>query len=436
MLLIGIIVFVEIVWHLTIRKISQTMLKKLFTIAILNFMLAHHIHAAQIEVCQTCPISSLRQAIHIANNGDIILIQPGVYKEGNIEVNKSLTLKGIDYPILDGNDSDEILTITADSVIVEGIEFHNAGKSHLKDLAAIRIRKGKYFVILNNYIIDAYFGIYIEHGSYGLIEGNTVIGLAKNEASSGNAIHAWYAQHLEISSNYLKGHRDGIYLEFVNNSMIVNNLSKNNLRYGLHFMFSNDDEYQCNKFQDNGAGVAVMFSKRIEMLNNLFEQNWGTAAYGLLLKEIYDANIAGNQFIQNTVGIFLEGATRIEYRYNQFYNNGWAIQMTGGCLDNNFIYNNFESNTLDMVVNSRVNNNTLNNNYWSEYTGYDLDRDGFGDIPFRPVKLYSYVLTQSPESIILLRSFFIDLLNFSEKVSPALTPQDVADYSPLINRIS
>lgn len=412
------------------------MFKKLFIIATLNFMLAHHIQAALIEICQNCPISSLRQAIYIAKNNDIILIQPGIYQERNVEVNKSVILRGIGYPILDGGEKDEILTIIADSVTVEGIEFRNAGKNNLKDLAAIRVRKGKYFKISNNHIINSYFGIYIEHGGYGLIEGNTVIGLAQNEASSGNAVHAWYAEHLEISSNYLKGHRDGIYLEFVNNSIVVNNFSENNLRYGLHFMFSNDDEYQCNKFYNNGAGVAVMFSKRIEMLNNFFERNWGTAAYGLLLKEIYDANIVDNQFVQNTVGIFLEGATRIKYRHNQFFNNGWAIQMTGGCLDNNFTYNNFESNTLDMVVNSRVNNNIFNNNYWSEYTGYDLDRNGFGDIPFRPVKLYSYVLTQSPESIILLRSFFIDLLNFSEKVSPAFTPQDVADYSPLMNKIS
>ena len=412
------------------------MFKELFISIILIFSLLHQARAGTIEVCQTCPVQSVRAAIRQANNGDEILIQPGIYKEGNIEVNKSITLRGIGYPVLDGNIADEILTITADSVVVEGIEFRNAGKSHLKDLAAIRVRKGKFFTIRGNRIIDAFFGIYIEHGSNGLIEGNTVIGTAKDEMSGGNAIHAWYAEHLEISSNYLKGHRDGIYLEFVHNSTIVNNLSEYNIRYGLHFMFSNDDHYTCNTFRKNGAGVAVMFSKRIDMWENLFEQNWGSAAYGLLLKEIYDANITDNQFIQNTIGIFLEGATRIEYRNNTFQRNGWAIQMTGGCLDNTFTKNNFRSNTLDMVVNSRVNNNTFNGNYWSEYTGYDLDHDGRGDVPFRPVKLYSYVLTQSPESIVLLRSFFIDLLNFSEKVSPVLTPQDVLDHSPLMQPIS
>ena len=128
----------------------------------------------------------------------------------------------------------------------------------------------------------------------------------------------------------------------------------------------------------------------------------------------------------------MEGAARIQYQNNQFRNNGWAVQMSGGCLDNNFTANNFESNTLDLVVNSQVNNNTFDGNYWSEYSGYDLNHDGIGDVPHRPVKLFSYVLSQSPESIVLLRSFFIDLMNLAEKISPVLTPADVLDNKPLM----
>ena len=92
----------------------------------------------------------------------------------------------------------------------------------------------------------------------------------------------------------------------------------------------------------------------------------------------------------------------------------------------------FSNNTLDLVVSSNVNNNTFNRNYWSEYAGYDLDRDGVGDVPHRPVKLFSYIIDRTPEAMILLRSFFIDLINFSEKVSPVLTPDNVTDESPLM----
>src|SRR5690606_28305220 len=119
-----------------------------------------------------------------------------------------------------------------------------------------------------------------------------------------------------------------------------------------------------------------------------------------------------------------------------FRRNGWAVQMSGGCLDNHFTQNNFITNTLDLVVHGRINNNTFDGNYWSEYNGYDLDRDGTGEVPHRPVKLYSYLLGKSPESIMLLRSFFVDLLNFAEKISPVFTPADVEDRKPLMRAVT
>jgi nitrous oxidase accessory protein len=393
------------------------------------------IRGASLEVCADCRLTTLQAAVTAAQSGDVIYLLPGEYHESNIRIDKPLRIIGRGMPVLDGNLTEEILTIEADSVHIEGIEFRNAGKSHIKDLAAIRIKRHDHFTIRNNRIINALFGIYVEKGKYGLIEDNTLIGEAVHEMSSGNAIHCWYAEYLTIRNNYIQQYRDGIYLEFVNKSEILDNVSERNIRYGLHFMFSNENRYACNTFRNNGAGVAVMFSKKIQIHDNVFAYNWGQASYGLLLKEIYDADIRDNLFLHNTIGILLEGSTRMQYTQNVFQGNGWGIQMSGGCLDNVFTRNNFLSNTLDLVINSRVNNNTFNGNFWSEYSGYDLNRDGVGDVPHRPVKLFSYIQAQSPESIVLLRSFFIDLLNFSEKVSPVFTPENVLDQNPLMQAI-
>ncbi|MDX1629079.1 MAG: nitrous oxide reductase family maturation protein NosD, partial [Fulvivirga sp.] len=72
---------------------------------------------------------------------------------------------------------------------------------------------------------------------------------------------------------------------------------------------------------------------------------------------------------------------------------------------------------------------------WNEYAGYDLNKDGIGDVPHRPVKLFSYVVTRSESSIILLRSLFIDLLNFAEKVTPVFTPETLVDEQPLMKPV-
>ena len=93
------------------------------------------------------------------------------------------------------------------------------------------------------------------------------------------------------------------------------------------------------------------------------------------------------------------------------------------------------NNALDLSYNSKINSNSFENNYWSEYAGYDLDRNGVGDIPYRPVKLFSYIAHNTPETIILLRSMFVDIINFSEKVSPVFTPDNLVDSNPLMHRI-
>jgi nitrous oxidase accessory protein len=148
------------------------------------------------------------------------------------------------------------------------------------------------------------------------IENNHITSYGKIELQSGNGIHCWKSDSMEIAGNYIRGHRDGIYFEFVTNSIIRRNFSEKNIRYGLHFMFSNSDSYLANTFKNNGAGVAVMYSYNVRMLFNNFSDNWGDAAYGLLLKEIRDSKIEGNYFERNTSGVYLEGASRIQMKNN------------------------------------------------------------------------------------------------------------------------
>ena len=199
-------------------------------------------------------------------------------------------------------------------------------------------------------------------------------------------------------------------------------------------MFSDNDVYQDNTFENNGAGVAVMFSKKIKMLRNVFKENWGTASYGLLLKEINDAEIEKNTFELNTIGINIEGSNRISYKNNTFKNNGWAIKVRGACYGNKFLKNNFLYNSFDISYNTKVNDNVFENNYWTSYTGYDLDKNGIGDIPYRPVKLFSYIVNRTPETIVLLRSLFISMIDFSEKVSPVFTPDNLMDKNPSMKK--
>lgn len=386
----------------------------------------------QIQVCPSCNLSDLEQAIEHARVNDTIIVEPGSYAAHNLAIDKPLTLIGRKGAILDGGGESYVFRLLADSITVSGFELINSGRSFTKDYAAIYTSGAANFQIINNAISASFFGILLEKSRHGVIQGNTVTGKSTREDQSGNGIHLWNCKGIEISDNEVFGMRDGIYLEFVDSSNIHHNYTHNNVRYGLHFMFSNHDAYTNNTFENNGAGVAVMFSKWIVMRENRFLENWGAASYGLLLKEIYDGEVVNNLFEENTIAIFIDGSTRINYKKNTFRQNGWAIKVSGGCYLNHFMQNNFIGNAFDVSYNSRMNDNSFDHNYWSDYNGYDLDKDGIGDVPYRPVKLFSYIVNNTPETIILLRSLFVDIINFSEHVSPVFTPDDLQDSTPSI----
>ena len=395
-----------------------------------------HLQAQTIKVCSSCSVKTIKEGIALAQDGDTIIIKKGIYKEHKLITHKSIHIIGKGNPIIDGENKESVFKINANNFSIEGLTIINVGVSYTKDFSGIYVLDSKHFTIKNNILKNVFFGILIEKARYGAIENNKISSHATDEFSSGNGIHLWHSKQMKIINNEVSGLRDGIYFEFVEHSTIHDNKSHNNIRYGMHFMFSHYDEYYRNEFKDNGAGVAVMFSNHVKMHNNTFHFNWGPASYGLLLKEIYDTEIENNVFNQNTVGINIENCSRIKYQHNKFLRNGWAVKFSGGCYNNVFKANNFLENSFDLSYSSSVNNNKFEKNYWSDYNGYDLNKDGIGDVPFRPVKLFSYIVGNTPESIILLRSLFVDIINFSEKVSPVFTPDNLTDVKPLMHKIN
>ncbi|WP_276498979.1 nitrous oxide reductase family maturation protein NosD [Pontibacter litorisediminis] len=390
-----------------------------------------------LKVCKTCSFTSVKQAVQKASIGDTILIDGGTYQEAGIEVDKPLAILGENNPVIDSNFKGQILTVLADDVTIQGLTLKNIATSYTRDDAAIRVIQRSNVRILNNTILNTYFGIYLQYSENIAVKGNVVRGEKgdKTESALGNAIHVYYTDEVEITGNHVQGHRDGIYLEVAKNSKVHRNISQNNQRYGMHFMFSNGNTYTYNTFRNNGAGVAVMYTDDVRMEHNTFEDNWGAAAYGLLLKDIRDSVIRNNTFRRNTTAIYMESSNRLDIQHNNFERNGWAIKLLTSSLDNTFRRNNFTGNSFDVSTNGPNQLNHFENNYWEKYTGYDLNKDGVGDVPYRPVSLYSMLVERVPPSVMFMRSFMVDLLDNMEKVLPSIIPENLVDKKPLMKRI-
>lgn len=383
-----------------------------------------------IVVSPSGTVATVTAALSLANDGDTIRVRAGTYREPTLVIAKRVTLLGEGSPVLRAGGPRGILLVTADDVTVRGFTLRDVAPAFVDDPAAIRVENARGCSIDHNRVENAFFGIYLARVNDCVIADNVIRASGTRETEAGNGIHLWTSRRITVARNDIRGQRDGIYFEFVHDSDVRDNTSADNLRYGLHFMYSDDCRYVANTFRHNGSGVAVMYTRNVAMRGNRFEHNAGAASYGLLLKEISDARLENNTFLENTVALFADGANRIQAVGNRFSGNGWAVRLDASTVGGRFARNTFLRNTFDVATNSRAPSTTFEGNYWDEYRGYDLDRDGVGDVPFRPVRLFSVIVEDRPMALVLARSTFATLLDASERAIPSLTPERVMDARP------
>ena len=406
-----------------------------FLLSLLFFISAVTLQAQVVNVGKKFPIKTIKQGLAVAKSGDTVKVHSGIYKEGNILIDKKIVFIGIDHPTIDGEKKYEVISVKHDSVVVDGFKIIRSSSASLSEPSAIKVYAKKHILIQNNILNDNFFGIYLENCAFVIVKNNVIKAYEVEEQKIGNGVHCWKSSNIQVIGNTIIGHRDGVYFEFVSESIVWRNISDHNKRYGLHFMFSNSNSYITNIFRNNGAGVAVMYSKRVKMFNNIFEKNRGNGTYGLLLKDISDSYMFNNKFIDNTIAIYSEGSIRIKIEKNEFLNNGWAFKIQANSMDNEIVNNNFKGNTFDMATNGTLVMNTFDSNYWDKYEGYDLNKDGIGDVPYHPLSLFAVLVESTPSTMLLYRSFMITLLDKSEKVLPSITPDNFIDNSPLMKSL-
>ena len=393
----------------------------------------------RVVVSPSGEIRTIADGIRAVAAGGEVVVRAGTYREPTIVIDRPVRIVGEGWPTVDGEWLHELVRVAADDVTIRGMRFTRVGASMTEDRAAIRVTLRHGCVIERNRFDDTFFGVYLEKASDCRITDNVFVGRARpgTESTSANAIHLWSARDVLIARNTIRGHRDGIYFEFVRATRVEDNRSEDNVRYGLHFMYSDSCDYVRNTFRRNGSGVAVMYTRVVRMTGNHFLDNRGGAAYGLLLKEIGDPVLVGNEFARNTVGLMADGATRLVAEHNEFRDNGWAVRLMANVQDGRFVANDFAGNTFDVASNGGSGDAaSFDGNWFDEYHGYDLDRDGRGDVAHRPVRLFSLLVARYEPALVLQHSTFVALLDGAERAIPSLTPRTLADPHPAMQPVA
>jgi len=375
---------------------------------------------------------ALRAAVTAARAGDVLLLMPGRHA-GPVVISRPLVLRGAKGAVVDGGGSGRVITVDAPDVTVEGLTVTGSGLDLSTEDAGIFITpRGEGARIEGNRIIDNLIGVYLKGPQSAEVRANVIEGrrdLRVNER--GNGVQMWNTPGSVVIDNKFRYGRDGIFVTTSRDNRLVHNDFRD-LRFAVHYMYTNDSEISDNRSVGNHIGYALMYSHRLRVTGNVSS---GDRDRGLLLNYANDSEIAGNRVSGVEKCVFIYNANGNRIRHNHFEGCDIGVHFTAGSEGNDIYGNSFiGSRTQVKYVGTRHLewSHEGKGNYWSDNTAFDLDGDGVGDRPYRPNGLVDHVLWRHPRAKLLLGSPAMQVLAWVQSAFPGLHPGGVTDSAPLM----
>jgi nitrous oxidase accessory protein len=422
---------------------------------------------ANAETLEAAPGEPLQAALDRARPGDIVELAPGDYK-GAIRIDRPVVLAGLPGATLDGGGAGNVITVTVPDVTIRGLTIRGSGRDLQAMNSGIFLEKtAERAVVENNRLEGNLFGIYVHGAAGSRVERNVVEGLRGGSRSeTGNGVSLWNAPDVTIAGNTFRFGRDGIFTIASRKDRFINNRFEQ-VRFAVHYMYTNDSEVNGNISIGNRVGYAIMYSNRLVIRNNISDRD---SDYGILFNYANYAEIDGNWVaggpLDNIAGGREEGAdgergmvpeTRsastpglrrgpekcvfiYNTHFNRFRNNwfercGIGVHFTAGSEGNEITGNAFVGNRNQVKY---VGTRDLDwsrggrGNYWSDNPAFDLNGDGIADTAYRPNDLVDRVLWTAPSAKVLINSPAVQVLRWAQAQFPALYPGGVVDSHPLI----
>lgn len=375
---------------------------------------------------------SLAAALARAAPGDTLRLLAGRHV-GNFVITTPLHLVGDEGAVLDGEGRGRVLTLDAPGARVTRLVVTGSGlRLDREDAGIFLTARARGAMVEDSRILDTLIGIDVKGAADAVVRRNSIVGrtdLRVNER--GNGIQVWNAPGTVVEANSIRHGRDGIFVTTSKNNLFANNMFRD-VRYAIHYMYTEDSEIVGNRSFGNDVGYALMYSRRLEVVDNLSS---GDRDHGFMLNYVLYSDIRGNRAIGAEKCVFMYNANINRFSGNRFEGCATGIHFTAGSERNTITGNAFVGNrnqvkyvgtrSLDWSSEGR-------GNYWSDDPNFDLDGDGIGDRPYRPNDIVDRLVWAHPESMLLLKSPAIELLRGLQSRLPALMPGGVVDSAPLM----
>jgi nitrous oxidase accessory protein len=410
------------------------------TLAGAVLLLAPAVPAETLEVGPLARHRSIGAALLAAAPGDTVLVRAGTYAE-RLVIDRPLTLMGEAGVVVDGGGTGTVVLVQKGPTVVRGLVLHGSGSSLVEEDAGIKIVATPDCEVADCRVSDALFGIMVRSGARARLRRCHVTGKDLPAPRQGDGIRLQDAPDSIVEDCVVERSRD--FAIWQSNGCLARRNQVRGCRYGLHYMYCDDNVFDDNVFADNQTGGAIMYSRRLTLRRNRFSGARGPSAYGLLIKVGDDVLAERNWFVDNTRGVFLEDspsarAATCTLRDNVIAGNDAGISLQASVARVLFTGNALVANRVQVEVLGTVRReaNTWSEggrgNYWSDYVGFDADGDGIGDTPHCVEQFFEDLAERWPGAGLLRLGPAAQALESAARAFPIVKARPAAtDPSPL-----
>jgi len=369
---------------------------------------------------------ALAAALAGAPPGAVLALAPGHYR-GPLVIDRPVTLWGPPDAVVRSDGTGTTIEVKAAGVSLLGFTVEGSGRRFEDTDAAVHLR-GDDARVEGLRVTGALFGIAASGVHRARIAGNEVVGSGLPDFGlRGDAIRLWEVRDSVVAGNHVTDSRDTV-VWYSNGNKIINNVGRR-CRYSLHFMFSQYNLVENNRYYDNTVGIYVMYTDGVILRNNLVSHATGATGMGIGFKEASSALVEGNDIIYCATGMGsdlspFQPGTQIWIRNNRIAYNGVGILFNSDRSGNVVTDNAFEGNLTQVAVNGAgtANKNEWRGNYWDDYQGFDRNRDGRGDSPYELYTHADRIWMETPHARFFKNAPLMEALDFLEQLAPFSTP--------------
>jgi nitrous oxidase accessory protein len=383
---------------------------------------------ARPSACQEVTAGSALQVfLDAAQAGSALCLAPGEYA-GPLRIGAGVTLWGPRDAVIRSSGTGTTIRLEADGASLLGITVDGSGgRFDLVD-AAVRI-EGTGVRVEGVRIRNAVFGLLAEKSRQVVLRGNEVEGSPEQTLGMrGDGIRLWETSDSRVEDNVVRDSRDVVIWYSSRNLLLRNRIERG--RYGTHLMFSHGNRIEGNRYVGNVTALFVMYSRDVQIHDNLLADSGGAAGMGLGIKESGNLDVRRNRFIHNTIGIYLDTSPLYEDDRNVFEDNFFRLGDAGVVFHSSEVRNAFLANDFrDLQVSVRVEGGgdalgvTWRGNYFDDYAGYDLDGDGVGDLPYEFRSLTSELIARVPALAFFHGTPALGLVEAMGRIVPLFEPR-------------